>query len=212
MKDPAERVRNHSFGQTARLSAVDRFGVWLSERRIRQEVGSFRQKDIADVGCGFNATFARRIVDQTRALTLVDVALSDDLKSFPSITAIEGHLPDALLKIKDRSFDVVLCMSVLEHLWYPESALAEFHRILRPGGACLINVPTWRGKRFLEFSAFRLGMSPIEEMDDHKRYYDPPDLWPLLVRAGFLPHNIRCERHKFGLNTFARCAVEGETT
>ena len=87
-------------------------------------------------------------------------------------------------------------------------ALREFHRITRPGGICLFNVPSWRGKRFLEFSAFRLGLSPTSEMNDHKMYYDPRDLWPLLVRAGFLPHAIRTFRHKLGLNTFAVCRAE----
>jgi len=43
-------------------------------------------------------------------------------------------------------------------------------------------------------------------MDDHKMYYDERDLWPLLVRAGFAPSQIRCFSHKFGLNTFAICA------
>ena len=71
----------------------------------------------------------------------------------------------------------------------------------------LLNVPTWRGKRALELSAFRLGLSPAEEMDDHKWYFDPRDLWLMLVRAGFRPSEIRCHRHKFGLNTFAACRV-----
>ena len=71
----------------------------------------------------------------------------------------------------------------------------------------LVNVPTWRGKRALEFAAFRLGVSPADEMNDHKRYYDPKDLWPLLVEAGFRPSDIRCHRHKLGLNTFAVCRV-----
>ena len=44
-------------------------------------------------------------------------------------------------------------------------------------------------------------------MNDHKRYYDPRDLWPMLVEAGFVPSDIRCRRHKFGLNTFAVCRV-----
>jgi len=30
-------------------------------------------------------------------------------------------------------------------------------------------------------------------------------LWPLLVRAGFLPSEIKARRHKGGLNTIARC-------
>ena len=40
-------------------------------------------------------------------------------------------------------------------------------------------------------------------MNDHKIYYDPRDLWPLLVRAGFIPQAIRMGTHKFGLNTYA---------
>jgi hypothetical protein len=67
----------------------------------------------------------------------------------------------------------------------------------------LINVPTWRGKTLLELSAFRLGLSPKTEMDDHKMYYDKRDLWPLLVKAGFLPSRLQLRYHKFGLNLFA---------
>jgi hypothetical protein len=51
-------------------------------------------------------------------------------------------------------------------------------------------------------------LSPAEEMDDHKTYYDVPNLWPMLVAAGFRPKNIRCFPHKFGLNTFAVCRVD----
>ena len=73
----------------------------------------------------------------------------------------------------------------------------------------LVNVPTWRGKAVLEFSAFRLSTSPAVEMNDHKMYYDKRDLWPLLVRAGFLPSAIRLKNHKFGLNLFAAARKEG---
>ena len=162
---------------------------------------------MADIGCGFNATFARTVLHEVDAMTLIDISVSDDLKSHPKVEVIEGILPQALQSIDNCSLDVVICMSVLEHLWEPDVALKAFVRILRPGGICLINVPSWRGKRFLELSAFRLGLSPTQEMDDHKRYFDPRDLWPLLVQAGFVPHNIRCFRHKLGLNTFAACTT-----
>ncbi len=138
---------------------------------------------------------------------LLDVALDPDLKAHPKVEIVEGLLPATLAGLPDASFDVVLCMSVLEHLWEPQQALDEMRRLLAPGGVCLLNVPSWRGKRFLELSAFRLGLSPAEEMNDHKAYYDPRDLWPMLVRAGFRPQDIAVARHKFGLNTFAAARV-----
>jgi SAM-dependent methyltransferase len=149
----------------------------------------------------------RSVLPELERAVVVDVALAPDLKADERITAVEGMLPDALREFEDASLDVVLCVSVLEHLWEPLETLVELRRLLAPGGVCLVNVPSWRGKRFLEFSAFRLGLSPAEEMDDHKAYYDPQDLWPLLVRAGFRPRDISCRKHKFGLNTFAACRV-----
>ncbi|MBO0887372.1 MAG: methyltransferase domain-containing protein [Acidimicrobiales bacterium] len=163
---------------------------------------------MGDFGCGYHASFARTLLSVAASLVLVDVALADDLKADPRVQTIEGPLPESLRELPTGSLDVVMCISALEHLRDPEGAVAELRRLLAPGGVLLVNVPTWLGKRFLEFSAFRLGLSPREEMDDHKAYYDPKDLWLLLRKAGFLPHNIRCFRHKLGLNAFAICRVE----
>jgi SAM-dependent methyltransferase len=200
--------REQSYGQTGTASVIDRFGVWLSARAVRRHVGTFRGKDVGDFGCGFHATLMRSVLDDVASATLVDVALAEDLGRLSGVTVIEGALPASVTEVPDASLDIVLCLSVLEHLTEPEDALMQFRRVLRPGGTCVINVPTWMGKRYLELSAFRLGLSPACEMDDHKRYYDPPDLWPLLVAAGFPPHAIHCRRHKFGLNTIAICRNE----
>ena len=197
--------RQESYGQTRQPTLVDRFGIWLSARRIRAYAGNPSGKRIGDFGCGHHARIARSFLASADHLVLVDLSVSPELKENPKVTAIEGELPDALRALPDASLDIILCNSVLEHLWAPLDAVKAFHRLLAPDGVALINVPSWRGKWFLEFSAFRLGLSPPEEMDDHKAYYDPRDLWPMLVRAGFLPHNITCFRHKFGLNTFAAC-------
>jgi 2-polyprenyl-3-methyl-5-hydroxy-6-metoxy-1,4-benzoquinol methylase len=199
------QTRQRAYGQDQAFTRVDRFGVWLSSRQINRHVPTFANKRVADVGCGYQARFARTLLDRVQHLTLLDVALDPSLKADPKVTAIEGLLPDALSSITKGDVDILICNSVLEHLWDPSRVLAEFRRTLAVGGMALINVPSWRGKYFLELSAFRLGRSPAEEMNDHKMYYDPRDLWPLLVQAGFMPRDIRCFRHKFGLNTFAVC-------
>lgn len=210
MTVPDSGVRTTSFGQEHEPSPVDRLGVWLSTQRVRRSVPQLAGARIGDFGCGFHATWVRGVLDEVTSAVVVDVALADDLKARPNVTAIEGVLPEALAALEDASLDLVTCLNVLEHLWEPGAVLQECRRVVAPGGVCLFNVPSWRGKRALEFSAFRLGLSPREEMDDHKAYYDPSDLWPLLVQAGFVPHNIRCFTHKVGLNTFAICRVDRE--
>jgi SAM-dependent methyltransferase len=205
MPDADVNVRTRSFGQEYRPTPVDKLGVWLSARQIRRCVGSLAGKRVGDFGCGFHATFVRSVLGEVAHATLIDVALAPDLKADPRVTAIEGQLPAAFARVPDGSLDLAMCVSVIEHLADPLAGLVALHRVLKPSGVCLVNVPSWLGKWFLETSAFKLGLSPREEMDDHKMYYDPRDLWPLLVRAGFLPHGIRVFRHKLGLNTFAVC-------
>lgn len=201
--------RTEAFGQRRPPSPIDRFGVWLSSVAVRRNA-DFRGARLGDFGCGYDASFSRTQLDAVRSALLVDVALAPDLATHPKVTAIEGSIVDVLPGIPSASLDVTMCLSVLEHLWEPEATVAELRRVTAPGGAVLLNVPSWLGKRALELSAFRLGFSPAEEMDDHKWYFDPKDLWPMLVRVGFKPSAIRCHRHKFGLNTFAVCRVPGD--
>ena len=138
-------------------------------------------------------------------LTLVDLAIDPSLASSENITTIQGSVPDVLAGIENEKEDIILCINHLEHLWNPERALQEIHRILKKGGTLLLNVPSWRGKWFLEFISFDLKLGPPDEMDDHKNYYDLKDLWPLLVKTGFKPSKIKIFSHKFGLSTFAVC-------
>jgi SAM-dependent methyltransferase len=201
-------MRDLAYGQGYNPTLVDRFGVWLSSIQIRRHVSGFDGKRVGDFGCGYHAALTRPVLDRAGSVLLVDVAIADDLKAHPKVQVMEGAMPAVLRHVPSESLDVLLCISVLEHLAEPLDALQEFHRIAAGGAVCLFNVPSWRGKRFLEYSAFRLGLSPKAEMDDHKMYYDVRDFWPLLVRAGFVPSNIRCFSHKFGLNTFAACRVD----
>jgi SAM-dependent methyltransferase len=201
-------VRSEAYGENRAQSPVDRFGVWLSARALERHA-SFDGKSVADFGCGYQATLARRVLPRVRRMLLVDVSLAEDLTHDAKIQAIEGRLEIVLPTIASGSLDVVMCLSVLEHLDEPQRTLFEIHRVLAPGGVALVNVPSWRGRAWLELSAFRLGLSPVVEIDDHKRYYDPRDLWPMLVKAGFRPRGISCRKHKFGLNTFAVCTASG---
>lgn len=76
------------------------------------------------------------------------------VEEYASRLAIEGLDPNYVaphvrqgsltaLPYADASFDRVLCLDVLEHLSFEDQprALAEIHRVLRPGGEALVSVP-----------------------------------------------------------------------
>jgi SAM-dependent methyltransferase len=194
--------RTHeSYGQK-KLSFVDRAGVWLSQRAIARELPDRSDLEVLELGCGFRATQLVALSPRLKHGTGVDFQLAPELAGLEKFTFHEGTIEETLISLTAERFDAVLVISVLEHLRDPLYVLEAIRGLLKPAGVLLINVPTWRGKAFLELSAFRLGLSPRVEMDDHKMYYDKRDLWPLLVRAGFKPSCIKLSYHKFGLNLF----------
>lgn len=191
-----------SYGQNG-LTFLDRLGVWLSQRAIRRHLPKRSNLEVLDLGCGYNATELIGLGPFLKRGVGVDFQLAPELQGLAHYNFHEGSIEDVLPRLKEEKFDVVLLVSVLEHLSAPDVILGSAREMLKPSGVLIVNVPTWRGKAFLELSAFRLGLSPEIEMDDHKMYYDKRDLWPLLVRAGFKPSQIRLRYHKFGLNLLA---------
>lgn len=75
----------------------------------------------------------------------------ENKKYFPNLTTlnvISGKEIDIVadaenLKrlIKDESFDIVLCLSVLEHSKNPQKIVGEIKRILKKGGLAIVSVP-----------------------------------------------------------------------
>jgi SAM-dependent methyltransferase len=195
-------VTRDPFG-SERLTFVDKFGVWLSQRAIAKHLPRRDGLDVLELGCGLEARNLVALQPRLHSGYGIDFKVSERAKRVERLRFGEGPIEAATADFVDESFDAILFISVLEHLADPLPALAGCCRWLRPGGVLLVNVPTWRGKTFLEYSAFRLGLSPKAEMDDHKMYYEKRDLWPLLVKAGFLPSAIDLRYHKFGLNLFA---------
>lgn len=201
-------TRTHEAYGEQRLTFVDRAGVWLSQRAILRYLPKRSDLEVLELGCGFRATQLLALGPRLRRGIGVDFRIAPELRISEKFTFHEGTIEEILPKLEAERLDVVMLISVLEHLRDPIFVMEAARRMLKPSGVLLINVPTWRGKSFLEFSAFRLGLSPRIEMDDHKMYYDKSDLWPLLVRAGFKPSLIKLRYHKLGLNLFAAATRE----
>ncbi len=101
-------------------------------------------------------------------------------RGFSTVTASLTHLP-----FRDGSFDIITAKHTLEHVDEPRRAMAELHRVLRPGGVALVIVPdaayfrlhvAKRSGRY--FHPERLGWQ-------HHVYYDVNTLGRGLREAGF---------------------------
>ena len=99
--------------------------------------------DVADLGCGEGyltleaARWARRViaVDQSKDVIARAKAVAERRK-LKNITWKRGDLEK--LPIADTSIDIALLSQALHHAGQPGRALAEAHRILRPGGRLLV--------------------------------------------------------------------------
>ena len=200
---PKSQERTSSYGEQG-LTLVDRLGVYLSKRMILRQLRGQKDLIALDIGCGYHAKILTTLSPYIRGGVGIDLSISDQAKSISNLSFMEDNIENVLPSLPRNHFDLILMISVLEHLWQPQQILSCCNAILKPGGMLLLNVPTWRGKYFLEYSAFTLGTSPACEMDDHKMYYDQQEIWPLLVRSGFKPSRIHLKYIKFGLNLFGR--------
>jgi SAM-dependent methyltransferase len=117
----------------------------------------------------------------------LDVVSVDASPEFVALLAerVASRAPDRIapvevgdlhaLRFPDRSFDGVVCGEVLEHLDDDAGALAEFTRVLAPGGLVVVSVPAnpWR-------------YDWVDAWAGHRRRYSVEDLETRMHGAGLV--------------------------
>ncbi len=124
-----------------------------------------------DAGCGDGRHLAALASLPQRPARVAGVDISERILEVAGLTAaaagVEAELVRANLEqlpFADRSFDLVLCTQVIEHLLEPALGLAELARVLEPGGRVLVTTDhrrnlvtrTLNGPRSAAVSALRL--------------------------------------------------------
>ena len=143
---------------------------------------------VADFGCGFEATFARRVLDRASRAPCCSTSRSTRAEGRSRRSRrSRARCPDALPASTTPASTSSLCIVGARA---PVGAAAGARRDAPAScgrAACASSTcPRGAASGSSSSSAFRLGLSPADEMNDHKRYYDPRDLWPMLV-AGRVP-------------------------
>lgn len=112
------------------------------DRLILEPIEKQEVKDILDCGCG-NGYLSRKIVEMKKGASVIGLdASSDMLKNAPRGKNLSFVVGDAMnLPFRDSFFDVIVCKESLHHLDFPEKAITEFWRTLRPNGLLLLSDP-----------------------------------------------------------------------
>lgn len=158
--------------------AIERTHWWAVGTRgifrmlLERALGDAADPRLMDVGCGTGVTleeFGRH--GWICGLDLSPRALAYAKKRDPRVPVVQADL--ASLPIASGSLDVVLAFDVIEHLDDDVAAAREIHRVLKPGGIAILNVP-----------AFASLWSEKDAANHHLRRYTRGTLRPVVERGG----------------------------
>src|SRR4051812_24341380 len=116
---------------------------WGKEARVLREFGIRPDMDVLEVGCGPGFT-TELLLEEVPAGSVTCLELEQHqideatgyLGARDRLTMVQGSVTDA--PFPAESFDLTHARFVLQHVPDPAKALAEAHRVLRPGGLCVL--------------------------------------------------------------------------
>jgi SAM-dependent methyltransferase len=140
-------------------------------RLVTQELGLPDHAQMLDVGCN---TGPMLIPLRRKGYDVVGIDISvDDVQQAERYLA-RSCLPANRLSVadgtrlpfRDRSFDAILLVDILEHTDTPERIVSETARLLRPGGVAIATVP-WAYHPYVRYTWLRKLLSSRTTIDEH---------------------------------------------
>jgi SAM-dependent methyltransferase len=133
--------RSDNEGKYRSKNPVVRYLVGRFLSRVSELAATERPRRVLEVGCGegivLAALAARLPGTRFDGLEFDGATLEQARARCPGARLVRGDACE--LPFEDRSFDLVVCLEVLEHLPEPAHALRELRRVARSG--CLLSVP-----------------------------------------------------------------------
>jgi 2-polyprenyl-6-hydroxyphenyl methylase / 3-demethylubiquinone-9 3-methyltransferase len=161
---------------------------------IAERCGGLRGKRVLDVGCG-GGILAEAMATQGAHVTGID--LSDKalgvarLHQLESASDVDYQLiaAEALALVAAGTFDVVVCMELLEHVPEPASTIGACAQLTRPGGTVIFSTINRNPKSYLFAvigAEYVLRLLP-RGTHDYARFLKPAEIAAFARRVGLEP-------------------------
>ena len=145
MKDYEELSKKHFDGQAAEYDQRDTYyysrNGKISCRDIAGQIKELPYESLLDVGCGTG--FLMELLIKQRPAHYCGADLSDEMIRVAKEKRIDGAefvVSSAdKLPYPDETFDIVTCSQSFHHYPYPEKAMLEAKRVLKPGGLYILS-------------------------------------------------------------------------
>lgn len=153
MVDLPEAVGSGHYARQ-QLGSRDRLIAWSHRRRFATALAlgaAFAGRRVLDYGCGDGTFLALLATGATPPALGVGAEITpgvvDDCRrrfaTYPALRFLEvGELRGPA---EAHAYDAAFCMEVLEHVVDPAPLLADFERLLAPGGQLVLSVPVETG-------------------------------------------------------------------
>lgn len=141
VKDYYRDVETYDWVDVAdNLRGLEAFFHRNRARVVRRMVARYAAPDapILDAGCGTGLNL-RHLPQGSTGIDINPRNIEILRRRLPNHRLVEGDVES--MPFEAESFGTVLCTEVIEHIPDPSAALAEYRRVLRPGGVLIGSVP-----------------------------------------------------------------------
>jgi len=176
---------NTSKGLTNTLYQVARGFMLHRKQSIVNKLTLKKRGSILDIGSG-TGHFADKMMGggwQVKGIEINDKARELSKVQF----GLDVISPDEISSLPSDSFDCITLWHVLEHFHNPFKYADEIHRMLKPGGVCLIALPncdSFDAEHYKEFWA-------AYDVPRHLWHFNPATFKLFVEKAGFRVKEIR---------------------
>lgn len=144
-------------------------------------------KTVLDVGCA-NGNFSKEVKKKGNKVYGIEVSNQMALRAKKVIDhVIVGNIEEMKFPWKYNSFDIILLMDILEHLFNPQKTLINLKKYLKNDGYVIVSIPNvanWEVRLDLLFGKFDSSKTRILE-DGHIRFFTFESATKMFKKSGY---------------------------